>query len=150
MTHKLPADAFAYYFSIGPERSYKAVADKYQCSERAVAKLAAKEDWQARIEEIEAKARARSDQQLLESLEEMNLRHIKTARMLQARGIEALQTMKIKSIPDALKAVQVGIEKERLIRGEPSERIDIEELIRQEFSDLMVDEEEERGEEDPL
>jgi hypothetical protein len=39
--------------------------------------------------------------------------------MLQAKGIEALQGLQLKSVPDAIKALQIGLEKERLIRGEP-------------------------------
>ena len=96
MSRKIPPDAFTFYFSLGPERSYRALAEKYECSERAIAKVAAKEDWQGRLNDLEAKARTHSDQQILESLEGMNLRHIKTARMLQKRGIEAMQSMKIK------------------------------------------------------
>ena len=147
---KIPPDAFSYYFSLGDERSYKSVARKYKCSERAVAKVAKKEKWQPRLEELEAKARTKSDQQILETLEEMNTRHIRTARMLQAKGIAALQALEIKGVPDALKAVQVGLEKERLVRGEPSDRtaVNIEEIIRREYRDLMkVEDEDEESEE---
>jgi hypothetical protein len=46
-------------------------------------------------------------------------------------------------VPDAIKALQIGLEKERLIRGEPSERktVDIIEIIKAEYAELMVDEE---------
>lgn len=154
MSRKLPHDAFSYYFSLGPERSYREVAKRYKCSERAVAKLAGKEGWQKRLEDLESKARAKSDQQILESLEQMNTRHIKTARMLQAKGIEALQGMQIDSVPDALKAVQVGLDKERLIRGEPSERtaLDIMRELKRDEEELLVevdeDEEHEEAERD--
>jgi hypothetical protein len=123
----------------------EALSHKYKCSERAVAKVAKKERWQSRLDELEARARAKSDQQILESLEQMNDRHIRTARMLQAKGIAALQSLEIKGIPDALKAVQVGLEKERLIRGEPSERVNIEEIVRAEYETWMVDDD--QGEE---
>jgi hypothetical protein len=141
MSRKIPPDAFTYYFSLGEERSYKTLAKKYGCSERAVAKVASKEKWQNRLEDLEVKARAKSDQQILESLEQMNTRHIKTARMLQAKGIEALQGMQIDSVPDALKAVQVGLDKERLIRGEPSERtaLDIMRELKRDEEELLVE-----------
>lgn len=149
MRRKIPPDAFSFYFSLGAERSYDAVAKKYDCSKRAVAKVASKEKWQGRLEDLEQKARAKSDQQILESLEQMNDRHIKTARMLQAKGIAALQALEIKGVPDALKAVQVGLEKERLIRGEPSERtaVNVEEIIKREFAELMVDAEDDGDDE---
>jgi len=152
VSRKIPPDAFTYYFSLGDERSYRALAKRYGCSERAVAKMASKEKWQDRLENLESKARAKSDQQILESLEQMNTRHIKTARMLQAKGIEALQGMKIESVPDALKAVQVGLDKERLIRGEPSERtaLDIMRELKRDEEELLVDvdEEDEQGHEE--
>ena len=61
--------------------------------------------------------------------------------MLQAKGIAALQALEIKGVPDALKAVQVGLEKERLIRGEPSDRtaVNIEEIIKREYEHWIVD-----------
>jgi hypothetical protein len=74
--------------------------------------------------------------------------------MLQAKGIEALQGMQIDSVPDALKAVQVGLDKERLIRGEPSERtaLDIMRELKRDEEELLVevdeDEEHEEAERD--
>ncbi len=106
--------------------------------------MASQENWQERLESIETQARENSDQQIQESLEEMTTRHIKTARMLQAKGIEALRSMQIKTVSDALKALQVGLEKERLIRGEPSDRtvVEIEEIIKREYAEWMVDDKE--------
>ncbi|MHC4946473.1 MAG: hypothetical protein ACYTG7_25970 [Planctomycetota bacterium] len=40
MNKKLSPDAFAYYWSLGSERSYQAVADKYGVSKRAVVSVA--------------------------------------------------------------------------------------------------------------
>ena len=36
-------------FSLGPGRSYQAVADRYGVSKRAVTALAKRENWQARL-----------------------------------------------------------------------------------------------------
>lgn len=57
MAGKLPSDAFDFYVSLGADRSYKAVAEKYGVSKRAVTTLAAKEGWQQRARELEAQAR---------------------------------------------------------------------------------------------
>ncbi len=46
---KIPPDAFDFYFSPGPPRSYQAVADKYGVTKRAVTNLAGREDWQRRL-----------------------------------------------------------------------------------------------------
>jgi len=45
MARKIPADAFDYYASLGPDRSYRAVAERYGVSKRAVTKHAAAEGW---------------------------------------------------------------------------------------------------------
>ena len=45
MTKRIPDDAFSFYASLGPTRSYQAVADRYWVSKRAVVKHAAKEKW---------------------------------------------------------------------------------------------------------
>ena len=66
---KIPTDAFDFYFSIGPARSYQAVADRYDVSKRAVTNLAKREDWQRRLADIEAKARESSDKQKEQALE---------------------------------------------------------------------------------
>ena len=62
MSAKIPGDAFAHYVSLGPGRSYAAVAEKYDVTKRAVTKLAARENWQQRIHEIERKARRASEE----------------------------------------------------------------------------------------
>jgi len=53
---KIPHDAFDFYFSLGPERSYQRVASRYEVTKRAVTKLAARERWQERLERVEAEA----------------------------------------------------------------------------------------------
>ncbi len=58
---KIPTDAFDHYFSLGPGRSYQQVADQYGVTKRAVTALAKRESWQARLAEVEEKARVRLD-----------------------------------------------------------------------------------------
>ncbi|HVS08623.1 MAG TPA: hypothetical protein VMS76_02020 [Planctomycetota bacterium] len=138
MNRKIPPDAFAYYFSLGPGRSYQAVAEKYGVSKRAVTLLAARENWQARLAEQEQKARESANQKVLESLEEMDSRHLKTARFLQSKGIEALKGMPLDNATAAVRAIVAGLEKERLIRGEPTERTEnVEALIKREYATLF-------------
>ena len=49
MSGKLPDDCFAYYVSLGAERSYHAVARHYGVTKRTVARRAAEEDWQGKL-----------------------------------------------------------------------------------------------------
>src|SRR5206468_8715132 len=83
MAKKIPTDAFDFYFSLGPARSYQAVADKYQVSKRAVVGVAKREDWQRRLSEVEAKAREAGDKKKSESLAASKEHH------LQAREVRS-------------------------------------------------------------
>ena len=138
---KLPSDAFSFYFGLGPGRSYERVAEKYGTTKRAVTKRAAKEGWQERILELETKAREDAERRMLESIEEMNARHLKALRVIQGKAIESLKSMSLDSAIDAVRALDVGIKGERLIRGEPSERttVEVEEVIRREYDRWLGD-----------
>jgi hypothetical protein len=139
MNRKLPADAFTYYFSLGPSRSYQAVAEKFEVSKRAVSNLADREGWQARIAELERKAREQADAKALETLEDMNERHLKVFRFIQGRAIDALRSMPMESAMDAVRAYTMSVDKERTIRGEPSDRthVDLAEVTREEMRRLL-------------
>jgi len=132
---KLPPDAFSFYVGLGPERSYQAVAKHYGVSKQSVTKLAVREDWQKRIESIEHKAQQGVDQRATETLELMNERHLKTLQVIQRKALEALRASPIESAMDAVRALEIGIRQERLVRGEPSERtaVGVEEVIRREY-----------------
>ncbi len=147
---RLPPDAFEYYASLGAGRSYMAVAEHYQVSKRAVSSFAKREDWQRRLEELEHQARQRSEQRVVENLEAMTERHLKTLQVIQRKALEALKNMELTTAMEAVRALDIGINKERLIRGEPSDRteLSVEHAIRKEYRRwLEVHEpEEEEGE----
>lgn len=140
---KLPTDAFHYYFALGDGRSYQDVADNYSVSKTAVVNRAAQEKWQERIEQLEAKARESSDKKLLENLEQMNERHLKMARMVQAKALETLKNMPLSTAMEAVRAMEFSVKQERLIRGEPSDRtaVSMEDTIRREYQRWLVVEE---------
>ena len=119
---KLPFDAFEYYFALGHERSYEAVAEHFQVSKTAVANLAKREQWQDRVVERERKAREALDQKSIESVEQMNERHLKLCKVMQKKSFEALRAMPLATGMDAIRGLELAIRQERLIRGEPSER----------------------------
>lgn len=139
MNHKLPGDAFSFYMSQGPDRSYQSVADKYGVSKRTVTNTAVRERWKERAADIEAKARARTDEKILESREEMNMRHLKMWRFVQTKALETLKNASMETGPDAVRALESGIKGERLIRGEPTERTEsVEAIIRGEYERWLV------------
>jgi len=143
VTRKIPPQAFDYYTGLGTGRSYRAVAEEFNVSKRAVVKLAQREDWAGRLEKIEKAAREKSAIQLADSLSEMNDRHLKIAKALQGKALEALRTLPLDSARDIIRALELGVRQERLALGEPTERHELlEEVIRKEYERWMVPEDE--------
>ena len=134
--NRLPPEAFDHYVGLGPERSYEAVAQFYGVSKRAVTKRASSEGWQKRLSGLEAQARQRSDEQIVETIEQMKVRHLKTLQVVQRKALEALKSYSLTTAMEAVRALDVSIKQERLIRGEPSERLatSVEDTIRREYS----------------
>jgi len=131
---KLPDDAYAYYLALGPRRSHQAVAGHFDVDKKTVTNRAVKENWRQRIDDHERAERERLERKAAESVEAMNDRHLKVISYIQAKGLEALKSMPLDSAIDAVRAITIAIDKERVIRGEPAQRstIDIERRIREE------------------
>lgn len=132
---KLPTDAFTYYVSLGPARSYQAVADHYEVAKRTVVRTAEREDWSARLEAIEKQAREDADKSLAEDLAEMAQRHRKMLRAMASRAAKAMSEFPLTDGMQAIKAAEITIKLERLLAGEPTERtsVDIEQTIKREY-----------------
>lgn len=150
MKRKIPPDAFSFYASLAEQRSYQKVAERYGVTRRAVAKAADREKWSERLAEIERKAREDADQRLKESLAEMNARHLKVMAFIQGKAIEALKAMPLESAMDAIRAYAISLDKERLIRGEPSQRSEVSyaEVARRELDRFVTSAEANGDEED--
>jgi hypothetical protein len=112
---KIPDSAFSEYLSLGAGRSYQALADSYGCTKRAVAKLAARENWQERLEEIERSASAEVEQRAVDSIKAIIARHLKTIRWVQGKALETLKDTPLRSTSDALKALEFSLREERLL-----------------------------------
>jgi hypothetical protein len=147
MNKKLSPDAFAYYWSLGSVRSYQAVADKYGVSKRAVVSAAKTENWQQHILDMEKKAHDAVEKKMVETLEQMSERHIRVCKLIQGKALEALKSMPLSTAMEAVRALDLAIKQERLIRGEPTDRsaVNIEDVIRREYDRWLVSEEEEVG-----
>ena len=137
-TRKLPPDAFDAYFALGPGRGYEAVAEKFGVSKRAVTALAKRENWQQRLIAIEQKARERVDQKAAETLEAMKERHLKVYQAVQRKALDALRQIPITNANQLVRALGMALDGERVVRGEPSDRIDIAAIIKREYETLMV------------
>jgi len=132
---RIPHDAFEFYFSLGPERSYEKVAARY-----GVTKRAAHEDWQRRLEKVEAEARARSDQKKVETLNTEKERHVQALRLVLGKGIETLRSTQLDSAADAVRAITLAVRELRVELGEPSDRtaVTVEDVIKREYARWMV------------
>lgn len=135
MSGKLPNDAFEFYFSLGPSRSYQGVANRFGVTKRAVTKHAAQERWQERLAKLEEKARVAAEKKALETLDAMNDRHLKSLRVIQGKSLETLKNLPLSSAMDAVRALDLSIRQERTIRGEPGERtaVSVEDVIKREY-----------------
>jgi hypothetical protein len=140
MNRKIPLDAFEFYVALGPARSYSKVAEHYGVTKRAVTAHAKRERWAERLQEAEAKAREESQEKAVEVLAEMDERHLKVAKALQGKALAALRELPLDKATDVIKALELGVKQERLIRGEPSERreMTVEEVTKREMSRWLV------------
>lgn len=140
MNRKLPPDTFAYYVDLGVGRSYQAVADHFGVTKQAVVKLAAREKWQERLQQIEKAQRAKAEQRATETLDDMNERHLRMLQVIQRKALEALKSLPLTTAMEAVRALDIALGKERLVRGEPSERtaVSVEDVIKREYERWML------------
>ena len=140
MNQKLPPDAFDAYFALGVDRSYDAIATKFNVSKRTVTTTAKRDDWQGRIRAAEEKAKAVSDQKAVETITAMKDRHLKVYQAIQRKALEALRSTSLDNALQAVRALEMALDGERVLRGEPSDRtaVDIEAVIRREYQTLLL------------
>ena len=139
---KLTADAFALYVALGPERSYDQVSKHFNVAKRTVVRVAEREQWQARLEAIERKAREATDAKLSDELHDMSLRHRKLLLAMASRAATAIQTYPLENGMQGVKAAELVIKLERLIAGEPTESraVSVEQVTRDEIGRFLIDE----------
>jgi hypothetical protein len=146
VSRKIPPDAFDLYFGLGVRRTYQAVAEHYDVSRRAVTALAVREGWRQKMVDLERKARERGDTKVVETLEAVQAKHLKTLQVVLGKALEALRAMPLTTAMDAVRAIEMVIKQERLVRGEPGDRsaIDVEAIIRREQESWLVPVKDER------
>jgi hypothetical protein len=141
MNRKIPSDAFEQYVALGPGRSYEVLRRQFSVNKRSIVKLATREKWQERLAGIERQAQVKIDARAAETLEAMKARHLKTLSAVLGRALEALKAMPLDSSMDAIRAIDLVLKQERLIRGADSEDAagrSIEEITRRELQTLLV------------
>lgn len=125
---KLPADGspFEHFLAQGANRTFLATAKHFGVSPSQVTHRARRERWLERLAGAEHKIAERAQEQIVESLAQMRLRHATVARDLIERGLEALQRFNIVELKDAIRAVEIGVKMEREARELPSKTVSVE------------------------
>jgi hypothetical protein len=115
-------DAFNYWYML-PKRSNGPVAKKFGVTETSVRKWRHKLNWDARALKRDKALKEKEDKQAVESIADMNARHVKEYKMLQGKALERLTRARIEKDRDAITALDTGIKGERMAKGEPTEVI---------------------------
>lgn len=93
------------------------------------------ENWPTKREQFWSKIGARTEEKEIESISDMNIRHIQEAKNLQALGFRAVigdrekgvdPSVTIKTAGEAGGLIKTGIDIERRARGEPTEVQELE------------------------
>jgi hypothetical protein len=134
VSNSIPADAFDRYLAMGAERSYALLAEELGVSKQAVTKRAKTERWQERIDGIESEARERTDKKAVETIEQLNDRWLKMWSVVERRALEGLRNTPMATAMDCVRSLDLAHKNTRLIRGEPTERTSIEEVVKREHA----------------
>lgn len=139
MKGKLPLEAFEYYLTLGVGRSYQAVADKYGVSKVAVTTRAKRDDWQGKVQQIEAEAARNTQRRAVETREEESERRLKYWQAVERRALETVRAQTFETVMDAVRALDLAQKNIRLIRGEPTEHTELSttELHRRDIATLL-------------
>lgn len=126
-------NAFSAYWELGADRSIERLRaylaeERRAPSLRSLYKWSSEFRWQDRINKLEAEARREEDELRIAAIREMYERHAREALLLQQRGTEWLANMDGTRLkPDtAIRAVVEGVRMERLAKGEPTDRKEIQ------------------------
>ena len=139
--------AFQYYVTLGQSRSFRQVAQHFKVCTRTVRNTAKRDDWMLRLDRIEVATQARLDQRLVETCVETRERHLRMLRAMATRGLQALQRHELTSASEGVRAIVEAIKLERVILGEPAERVgvSVEEMTRREVETFLAHPDEPEG-----
>lgn len=116
-------EAFAYWAGLGPDRKYAQVARFFGCAESSVKRWAREEGWVARLEELEAEQRAKTDALVVKSWEE---RKRDTLEIVQLARSQFRQQLVEKGYVLDAKELAALLRIEALLEGQATERVDVQ------------------------
>lgn len=128
-----PSGSFEFWISeTGGNRKINALAKEYGVCHNTASGWIKDGRWNIRAEKIDAIVNKKTDSELVETLAQMNMRHVEDCRALWEKAAQFLADKPIKSTQDALKALELSSKIERLARGESTENVSFGEIVRKE------------------
>lgn len=124
--------AFVIYRDLGHNRSISRVHQAYiettsktRSCLRTIGGWSAKYGWVKRAQAYDAYMDGLAREEKVKAAKEMSMRHLTLGMAMQQKGAERLQDLdgKDMKVRDAISAIAQGTRLERLIRGEPTERV---------------------------
>lgn len=126
-------NAFDLYWRLGTDRSIERLRAELQVRGRAptvrtLYAWSSQYHWQDRIVRLEQEAKRADDEARVQTLRDMFERHAKEGLLLQQKGAAWLAPMSADdaTADAAIRAVVEGSRMERLARGEPTERQEVQ------------------------
>lgn len=122
--------AKARYVELGPdERSYARIHREFGVSEVTVQKHARRESWVESAAEADGRAAAKALQAAQRSIEERNARSIKLIELVRDHAIDAMEARPADlDLNVAVRTMPRLIDKEQLLAGEATSRIEVSEV----------------------
>jgi len=119
-------EAFSLYQNMGAERSYAKVVEKLRKSETLINRWGSQWNWIERTRAWDNELTKVTELTSKKAVAKMVEKHINIAGMLQTKAYEALKNINIESLNarDITALMKLGIDVERLNRGEPTELIE--------------------------
>lgn len=118
-------EAFKFWVSLGDTRSLAKVAKEFHIRRRGIQKCSIRNQWSKRLAAIDAAARKRADELLIETRAEIQARHLRMLKAVATRGIQALQKQELETAMEGVKAIEAAIKLERVIHGEATANVTV-------------------------
>ncbi len=126
--------AFDRYFRLGSQRSLALLHEVLKTetgkapAQRTLEEWSQRYQWQDRIAETERLAREADDEERIAAVREMQERQAREALLLQQKGAKWITTVDDAGVSAeaAIRAIVEGARLERLVRGEVTERTEIQ------------------------
>ncbi len=107
----------AEYISGEDSVTHQALADKYRCNRCTVSKHAMGEGWDDARKQYRNTVATKTLNRASTTEAEMRARQIRQAQYLQTKALTAMKTCDPQDFPQALRALEVGLEQERKAAG---------------------------------